>query len=182
MLQLKLVCPNKNCNLISEITWTVLTYKSQGKPLVFKGIIKCSECGYERPFVLYGESISLLGSELPGQQSSKLSANVPNDIRDDLKEAEDAYFNQCYKASAAMCRRAVQLALIDKGIQDKGLKTMIEEAKNNQPPILDNDTYNFAISIKGFGDIAIHRKDNLEPDDIPLLLSCTKRMLNELYK
>lgn len=151
------------------------TYNCTGK-FILKGRIICQACKNERQFESEGEYLRILGTILP---PTTLSSKVPGDIKDDVKEVERAYLGQCYKASAAMCRRATQIALIEKGIKDRGLEAMINEAKDQN--ILSNDTYNFAKSIKGFGDIAVHRKEIIEPGDIPLLLSCIKRMLNELF-
>ena len=180
MLQMPIKCQNIKCGCSATMTYHL--QQTTGRPFSIKGILKCGECGHERPLIMYGESINEISAGLPGQQSSKLITNVPKDIKEDVQEAERANYYQCYKASAAMCRRAVQLSLIQKGIKDKGLESMIKEARNREEPLLTNDTYNFAFSIKGFGDIAVHRTEILDPDDIPLLINCTRRMLNELFK
>jgi len=79
-----------------------------------------------------------------------------------------------------MCRRALQLALIDKDIEDKPLSKMLKEAKTPKK-LLDDDIYNLATSIKGFGDIGVHRREKLEPQEVNMVIYATVRMLNELF-
>ncbi len=58
---------------------------------------------------------------------------------------------------------------------------LLKEAKNVKK-ILTDDTYNLATSIKGFGDITIHREEEIEPEEAKLVIYATVRMLNELFK
>ena len=106
---------------------------------------------------------------------------MPSDIKDDVRESERANYAQCYKACVAMCRRALQLSLIDKGIEDKPLGKMIEEARSSKKLLTDN-TYNMAKSIKSYGDIGVHRTEKLEPKEVEIVIYMAVKMLNELYK
>lgn len=144
------------------------------------GILKCGDpkCNNEQPFTIVNNSLQELLPSLPVEVSQKLSVKVPTDIVADIKEAERSEYMQCHKAAATMCRRALQLELIDRGIPDKPLSSMIEDAKNRH--LLDDKTYILAVSIKGFGDIGAHRKEILDRGDIQTLLSVAVKMLNEL--
>jgi len=113
------------------------------------------------------------------EQYDQLNLNISEDIVEDIKEAERANFNQCYKSSVVMCRRALQLGLMDNGIKERPLGKMIKSAFNKG--ILKRDTYNLAKSIKHFGDIGAHRKEHLDPQKIGLVIYMTIEMLNELY-
>jgi len=144
------------------------------------GIIQCTVCGHELPITIDGGYIQIIDVALPGQQSNRLNPSVPADLIDDVQEAERANYFQFYKACAAMCRRALQLGLIEKGIPDGALGGMIESAKNQE--LIEQRIFDLAMSIKGFGDIGVHRKEELEPQDINMFIHATVRMLNELFK
>ena len=146
-------------------------------PVSMKGIMKCLACKHEWPFATEHDHLQHLGIALPGEQSNRLHTTVPSDIREDVQEAERANYNQCYKACVTMCRRALQLALIDKDIKDKPLSVMLDDAEG----ILDEKTFAIAKSIKGFGDIGAHRRELLEPEDTSIVIYMTVKMLNELF-
>ena len=145
------------------------------------GIIQCTRCLHEMPFSMYHDHIQQLDIALPGVQSDQLNSLVMPDIKEDLQEAERCNYHQCYKACVTMCRRALQLSLIDKGIEDKPLGKMLEEAKNI-PNLLTDETYGLATSIKHFGDIGAHRKEPIEPEVARLVIYATVQMLNEIFK
>jgi len=144
------------------------------------GIIQCTRCGREMPFTMYHDRIQQLDTSLPATQSDQLNPSVSEDLKEDVKEAERANYNQCYKACATMCRRAVQLGLIDKRIPDAPFGAMLKQALGQK--LLSQDLYNLAMSIKGFGDIGAHRRERLEPQEVNMLIYATVRMLNELFK
>ena len=145
-----------------------------------KGNIKCLRCGLERPFTLAHQYFRELAILVPGEQSGRLHSSVPSDLKEDIQEAERANYAQCYKASVTMCRRAVQLALIDKGIEDAPLHAMLQKAQGEE--LLTIDTYNLATSIKHYGDIGAHRRELLEPQEVPIVVYMAVKMLNELFE
>ncbi len=171
---------------------TVNCPKCQGKerinPIILRcehsakiqGIVQCLMCGHEFPITIVNDCIQKLDVALPATQSDKLNSSVTPDIKEDVKEAERCHYHQCYKACVTMCRRAVQLGLVDKGIADTHLSQMLKNALSEKK--LEQDTYNLATSIKGFGDIGAHRRETLDPDDVRMVISAAVKMLNELFK
>lgn len=143
------------------------------------GIIQCLECGHEMPFTIFQDYIQKIDIALPGVQSDQLNPSVPPDIKEDVQEAERANYAQCHKACVTMCRRALQLGLIDKGIPDGPLSGMLSQALSKN--LFKQDIYNLATSIKGYGDIGAHRKEQLEPTEVKMVIYATVRMLNELF-
>jgi DNA-directed RNA polymerase subunit M/transcription elongation factor TFIIS len=178
MLQIKIKCPNPKCGCVTTMHYALQTELSSIKPFLVRGILKCGECGHERPLIMDGESIKEISAELPGQQSNNLDSKIAEDIKGDIVEAERALFNQCYKASVVMCRRALQLTLIDMGIENNPLQKMLIEAK----PKFTEKTFAIAGFIKGFGDIGAHRREAIELDDAKMTIYTTVKMLNELSK
>ena len=177
MLQIRIVCPNIKCGCTTTMHYN-LQQELPSKPFSIRGILKCGECGHERPLLMDGESITEISAELPGQQSNNLNSKIAQDIKEDVEEAERALFNQCYKASVTMCRRALQLSLIDKGIEDKRLTDMINEAKTKG--MFTNETLAIANFVKGFGDMGAHRRELITPDDVKMTIYTTVKILNEL--
>jgi hypothetical protein len=177
----RIICPN--CHGGSEGLYITVECDYQASQLGAQlwGIIKCLNCMHEWPITIAKGYIHKLDIALPGVQSDKLNTSVPDDIRGDVREAERAHYAQCYKASVTMCRRAVQLGLIDKGIGDKPLGKMLKEAKDIKK-LLTDDTYNLATSIKHFGDIGAHREEIIEPEVARLVIFATVQMLNEIFK
>ena len=144
------------------------------------GIVQCLICGHELPITIESGFIQKIDIALPGAQSDNLHSTVPPDIKEDIKEAERANYHQCYKACVTMCRRALQLGLIDKGIEDKPLQSMLDNALDKA--LLGPKTYSLATSIKGYGDIGAHRREELEPKEVDLVIYATVKMLNELFE
>ncbi len=144
-----------------------------------RGIITCTEHKNSFPIVVEEGVLRELSRELPTVYYKRLSENIKDDVREDIKEAEIANYNQCYKASVTMCRRALQLGLIDRGIKDGRLDNMLKVAHTSK--LLTDDTYTFATSVKGFGDIGAHRREYIEPDEVILVIRTAVRILNELF-
>ena len=120
----------------------------------FKGILSCLGCGRERSIAMEILERSYLSEVacLVGEQSKELTSNVPKDIKEDIQEAERAHLAQCYRACVTMCRRALEFALIEKGIKEGvRLTDMLNEALKPERNLLTQDTYNLAITIKGYG-------------------------------
>jgi len=117
---------------------------------------------------------------MPISESTNLLPGVPLGIQQDVQEAERCHFAQCYKASVVMCRRALQLGLIEKGISDTRLKTMIQNASDKG--ILTGRNVALAESIKDFGDGGAHRPENITAQDANLTIYACVGLLNEMFK
>ena len=144
-----------------------------------QGIIKCLRCMHEFPITIVNNCIQKLDVALPGAQSDRLNSSVPTDLKEDIQEAERANYAQCYKACVTMCRRAIQLGVMDKGIPDAPFGSMLDDALRKK--LLTQDIYNLAKSIKGFGDIGAHRREQLDEEEVKMVIHATVRMLNEIF-
>jgi len=60
------------------------------------------------------------------------------------------------------------------------LRHHLESAKTQK--LIEQKIFDLAMSIKGFGDIGVHRKEELEPQEVNMVIHATVRMLNELFK
>lgn len=162
-------------------------YEDRSHPIIvqcdgdarLRGIIQCLTCGHELPITLYKNFIQELDIALPGTQSDNLNPSVPDDIKDDVRESERANYAQCDKACVTMCRRALQLGLIDRGMADGRLSVMLKDALGQK--LLKQKTYDLATTIKGYGDIGAHRREKLDPTEVKMVIYATVGMLNELF-
>jgi len=168
-----LICPK--CHGVKRKTSIKVECEPQAK---MWGIVQCLACGHELPITMHAGFVQKLDIALPGAQSDHLNLSVPSDIKEDVQEAERANYAQCYKACVTMCRRALQLGLIDKAIPDAPLSTMLKQALDEK--LIEQKTFDLATSIKGYGDIGAHRKEQLEPQEVTMVIYATVRMLNEL--
>ena len=144
-----------------------------------RGVLKCVQDGHEWPIEIKREKVVAVSARLPHAYSEGLKVSVPSDLHEDMAEAERAHFNQCYKSSATMIRRVLQLALIDKTISDAPLSQMLSEAVRRG--LLSKETHAQASVLKTFGDIGAHRRQRLDPDDVGFAAMMAVRLLNELF-
>ncbi len=147
-------------------------------PIEIRGIMRCLKDQHEWPFVMSEGFIEELATALPGSYSRALNASVPADRREDIQEAERANWAQCYRAAAVMCRRAVQLGLVEKGIADTKLSSMIEDAVKKK---LLLQTAKLAEAVKLFGDIGAHRLPDVKPEEVTMTIYASVEILNELF-
>ena len=57
---------------------------------------------------------------------------------------------------------------------------MLEDALKKG--ILEQKTYTLATTIKGYGDIGAHRREQLEPEEVNMVVYAAVKMLNEMFK
>lgn len=96
-------------------------------PLVSKYVFRCDNC---KDFVFLRTSGENVNDTFPFKETTKLLPGVPEPILEDLHEAYKCLAVSTFKAGAAMCRRALQGAAIEKGANPKNkLIKQIEEIK-----------------------------------------------------
>jgi hypothetical protein len=172
----ELLCPK--CSKTGNAS--LIRIDSYGE-IIVRGIIQCEKCQHEFPFTMFKNCIQKLDTSLPGEQSHLLNPQVPLGIKDDVREAERASFAQCYNASVAMCRRALQLSLVDKGIKDNPLSAMLDEAKVHSV-LKDDNHIAQAKLIKHFGDIGVHKREDLDSLDVSMAIRVTVQLLNDIFR
>jgi len=144
-----------------------------------RGIVKCLVDDHEWPITIRDDVIVSTTQSLPISESAKLSSDVPGGIVQDVQEAERAHFAYCYKASVVMCRRAMQLALVDKGIADGPLGKMLDQARKRN--LLTDRTDALVTGIQDYGGGAAHSKEEISAEEARMMIFTTVRVLNELF-
>lgn len=143
------------------------------------GIVTCLNDNHRRPVTVINNTIDTTAPDMPISDSKGLIA-VPDGVQQDVEEAERAHFSQCFKAAVVMCRRAMQLGLVDKGIPDASLTSMLEQAKK-QGILKDDRAYALALGIKDYGDGGAHREDDFTDSEVRAVVFAAVKLLNDIY-
>ena len=116
-------------------------------------------------------------------RAASLGQNVPAGLIQDIEEAERAHFAQVYKASAVMCRRAIQLGLAapPHNITDGPFSKMLAEARTKTPPPLLHRGFVLAEVVKDYGDAGAHRTEDISALDARTAIFSAAKVLNELF-
>ena len=146
-----------------------------------EGILTCLDDGHRRPIKVENNAIDETAPSMPVAESAQLHKSVPAGLVQDLEEAERAHFAQCYKASVVMCRRAMQLALENRGASGRTLGPLLEDARKKTPPLLSVRADSLAEGIKDYGDGGAHRTEFISPPDAAMMIHVTVVAINELY-
>jgi hypothetical protein len=150
--------------------------------LEFRGIVRCSGEGHEWPMAIKTDNIIQNTAQMmPVLESTSLSQKVPVGIVQDIQEAERDHFAQSYKSAVVMCRRALQLALEDKGVTGRTLGPMLTTARSMTPPLLSARTDALAEGIKDYGDGGAHRREDIDAATAALVIHVTAQALNEIF-
>ena len=115
---------------------------------------------------------------------SGLPQRTPAAVSEDFAEAISALDVNASKASVAMARRALQVALEDKGAAKGGrLIDQVEELEKNG--LIDGAAAHLANGVRMFGNFGAHPQDDMlskvSPDDARLVLDVTKKIIGDLY-
>lgn len=143
--------------------------------LIFKGVTMTTDRGYE-----------YIDTELVDQypkRTPKSHKSIPRQVADDYIEAIKCFDIDAWKATVAMCRRALQGSVIEKGAKKERLVDQIDELYDQQ--IITKDIKDWAHEIRLTGNIGAHPdKDGLEnvtKEDAKELIDFMEEYLNYVY-
>lgn len=167
-------CPQ--CNAKTHITLLFAeSYLANNRDLIFYATFRCVPCQklilktfrfrqneYDR-----NENLEVIGwqQKFPGEEisyASKFDGPVPSDVIEDFKEGVVCLYNKCPRAAVAMFRRALQSALLERGVDPK--EELMSQIKNAS--FLTQDIKDWAHNIRIFGNWGAHpQNDNLKDAD-----------------
>ena len=160
-------------------------YLEQDTYANFQGPITCPECKIQQEVIIAQGGLTGTNA-LPGtydQIWDILGWKVTYDIVQDLAESARDYKVQSYKSSLVMCGRCMQAALLEKGVPDQGLESMINEAKDLG--IITEELQQEAHAVKFFRNTGAHPKNpalrNVTPIQAMMGIEVTKEFLKHLY-
>lgn len=128
--------------------------------------------------VLVGE---VNGVIWPHPLPTQTAAEIPEAIRGNLDEAKMCNSVSAWRASVTMCRRAIQMACIDKGASPAdNLVSQINSLKSSG--IITQDIHEWATVVRWVGNDGAHPGGN-EPDaeDAASMLDLAEQFLHVLY-
>lgn len=169
-------CPNCKQGGVVRLSAGTSSYGME-----LSGVLRCLYDGHKWPIVIRKDVIQSIQTSMAVAESGKLTTNVPDGIVQDIEEAERAHFAFCFKACVVMCRRALQLALEDKGAKGRTLGPLLTDARSKTPPILTPRVDALAEGIKDYGDSGAHRTDDIDASTAALVVHITVVALTELY-
>ncbi len=145
--------PNPRClKCAHEIALDMATY------LNYSGPVKCPHCAFAAQMMFsYGSLMAarpLLDEKLPLIEPHA----IPNQPLGDYQEATDCLTVGAWKAAAVMARRAVQGALLAKGIGDDLTHKMIDEAYTRQ--LISEKQQRLSHTVRFFGGKGAHPQDS----------------------
>lgn len=106
---------------------------------------------------------------------------IPDDVKEDFDEAKMCFSVNCYRASTAMSRRALEACCVNKGAdENKNLQGMIEDLFNLG--IITKDVKDWSDTIRWIGNDAVHINANkITREDSEDILKITKQILDLIY-
>ena len=173
------------CGQRADLTLFRNSRSASSRDLEFSGTITCTGDQHEWPMAIKTDNlVQSTDQMMPVLESATLGPNVPDGLRQDIEEAESSHFARVYKASAVMCRRAVQLGLAEPphNIADGPFSKMLEEAERREPPPLTPTGFIHAKTVKDYGDIGAHRTENISALDARTAVFSAVKVLNELFQ
>ena len=113
----------------------------------------------------------------------KLDPAIPTDVANDYVEAVKCFDIGANKASAVMCRRALQTSVVQKGAAKGKLNDQIDELFKKG--IITEDIMNWSHEIRLTGNIGAHPDqdglENVTPQDAEELIKFMEEYLNYVY-
>ena len=153
----------------------------RGGRYILTGVLECEIDSHKWHVSLRsGDQLLDAGTELPVSESKKLKS-VGVGIKQDVQEAEEAHFYRLYKSSAVMCRRAMQLGLIDKGIKDGPTGSMLTKARD-EGILSDEQAYRIGLAVADYGGKGAHNKEVLAESDARTAVVAAVKVLNDIYR
>jgi len=121
---------------------------------------------------------------LEKMQIRDIDDSIPKEVRDDFREACICYANDCYNASAVMCRRAIETITILQnsytGNLQEGIKKLAEKG-------LERSIIELAHEIRLLGNVPAAHRDKIKlirgvtQEECEYLLDFLGAMLNSMY-
>lgn len=112
-----------------------------------------------------------------------MDSSIPESVAEDYTEAIKCFDVGANRASAAMCRRALQSSVIERGAKKAKLSDQIDDLREKQ--IITEAIRDWAHEIRLTGNIGAHPdEDGLEdvsPEDADELIKFMEQYLNYVY-
>ncbi|WP_339094621.1 DUF4145 domain-containing protein [Deinococcus sp. VB142] len=135
----------------------------------------CNEC--HKPVLVFRQGEIIYPYPFPSPTSSE----IPEEIRANLMEAKSCMSVNAYRATVVMCRRALQMACINKGANvSDNLVAQINHLKT--AAVITADLHEWATVVRWVGNDGAHPGGaGVDKEDAENMLELTEQFLHVLY-
>ena len=155
-----------------------------GPGVELRGILTCLTDGHQTPIHIRDDVLRPPSRTSDLLRASHRLSNVPPEIKQDVQDAEQTHFAFAYKSSVVMCRRAIQMSLIEKQMTDEAIGKMLEKAKpspTGNGVIPEWGEWYRAKKICDAGGAGAHASGDFDPDDIAAYIHDTVQVVNGIF-
>lgn len=178
------VCPH--CNVMITPEYTHIVVGNQAIPIGYNGhyIYRCTnpDCN-KLIYAIWGSGKSAKIVDMYPKRIPQIDKSIPLTVASDFIEAAKCFDNECFKASASMCRRALQSSVFQKGANGRDLIDQIDDLYSKG--IITSDLKDWAHEIRITGNTGAHPdKDGLKDvgqDEAREILDFMESYLNYVY-
>jgi DNA-directed RNA polymerase subunit RPC12/RpoP len=124
----------------------------------YNGPIRCIACGFKIQMTFSRGELLAAMPLLDEKYLITTAHHIPAQPLGDYQEATTSLSAQAWKSCAVMARRAIQGALLIKGIADAPPRRMIDDAHHKQK-LLTEKQYRLATTVTFFGGKGAHPED-----------------------
>lgn len=146
-------------------------------------IVQCDTCKKLILFIQTWNGTKFVTTDQYPKRTPKLHQSIPKEVGDDYVEAATCFDAKANKASAAMCRRALQTSVLEKGVTKGRLVDQIDELYKSQ--IITKDIKEWAHEIRLTGNLGAHPDEDgladITQKDAEELLKFIEEYLNYVY-
>lgn len=128
----------------------------------YHGPLRCPKCGFTHNISLRGATVEYMGPLVEHDALLLERHTIPEQPLGDYNEAVRCYAVNAWKASAVMARRAIQGALLARGVDDARPQRMIDDARNKHG-ILSEREHRLASTVTFFGGKGAHPENAGHP-------------------
>jgi len=150
----------------------------------YNGVVRCPHCTFQNVIAFSNGKVLGMKPLIEERLFLVEAHTIPAQPLGDYLEAIDCLSVGAWKASAVMARRAIQGALLDKGVADAPPRRMIDDARNKHQ-LFTEKQHHLATMVTFFGGKGGHPEDS-EINDVGEIearsgLSVTKELLLALF-
>ncbi len=177
-------CPHCEASHVQTQTCSNEVLKT-GDNSTFWKVLRCQNPDCQRLILAVTTPESVIKSIYPvGSYELDSTVQIPQEVRDDFREAGLCLGAGCYKASMVMSRRVLQRCLKEQGCDQRKLVHAIDHAiKQN---ILRNPFHPIATEIREFGNLGAHPDDdqlaNATRGNAQQILEFIRLLIHDFYE
>jgi hypothetical protein len=139
-------------------------------------IAKCCNCFGICLVTEVSEQIAVL----PNPKPTPANQLIPKEMRETLDEAKVCFQLKCYRASAAMARRCVEMACCEKKAEGASLAEKIDDLEAKR--LIPSHVTVWAHALRCGGNDAVHSEESVVgSQEAESLLALVEQLLEQLY-